>query len=118
MTTPTKVTFKRMTASPALEARIVELTERLTHVHDGVRRCDVVVELPHRHHRRGRAFHVRVHLHLDGPVADVIVSHDPGLDVAHDDPYVAVRDAFAAARRQLQDLVGRQRDAADALQTA
>ena len=31
------------------------------------------------------------------------MSREPGLNHAHEDIYVAVRDAFAAARRQLED---------------
>jgi len=101
MPIPTKVTFKGLSTSEALESRIIELTEKLGHVRDGIERCDVLVEVPHRHHRRGREFHVRIQLSIAGAPADVIVSHDPGDAEAHSDPYLAVRDAFVAARRQL-----------------
>ncbi len=103
----TYVTFKNLESSPALEARIVELANKLEPLAN-INRCDVAVELPHRHHQKGRPFHVRVQLHM-GSGKEIVVSHDPGDDDAHLDPYVAVRDAFDSARRQLQTFVNKLR---------
>lgn len=105
MPVPTLVTFKDMEVSPALEARIAELADKLERLHDGIQRCDVLIEQPHRHHRHGRHFHVRINLLLTNPGHEIVVSRDPGDDDAHDDAYVAARDAFQTARRQLQDWV-------------
>lgn len=105
MTVPIRLTFKELPLSDALRAHIEDWTAKLEHLHDGILGCDVVVETPHKHQSRHRRFHVKIHLHLAAPAKDVVVSHDPGEDGAHDDPYVAVRDAFLAARRQLTDAV-------------
>ena len=104
----TYVTVKNLQSSAALETRIIELANRLDPFAQIIR-CDVAVEVPHRHHRQGRAFHVRIQLHLGMPGQEIVVSHDPGDDDAHHDPYVTVRDAFDAARRQLQALTERMR---------
>jgi len=101
MAIPMQITFHGVDQSDALEARILEWADKLERVYDRVERCEVVVEAPHRHHRQGRLFHVRIHLHVPG--SDIIVNRDPGPDGAHEDPYVAVRDSFQAARRQLED---------------
>jgi len=106
---PTLVTFKDMDSSPALEARIVELADKLERLHDGILKCEVLVEQPHRHHRHGRHFHVRVNVQLAAPGGEIVVSRDPGDDDAHDDAYVAVRDAFVTAKRQLQTWVDKVR---------
>jgi ribosome-associated translation inhibitor RaiA len=105
----TNVTFKNMKSSDTLEARINEHADKLDQFYDGITSCDVLVETPHRHQAHGRPFHVRVHLHLNAPGAEIIVSHDPGVEGAHQDPYVAVRDAFVTAKRRLQDFVDRLR---------
>jgi ribosome-associated translation inhibitor RaiA len=105
----THVSFKNIEPSAALEARIKELADKLEHFYDGIMRCDVMVELPHRSQRQGQPFHVRIHLHVRAPGSEIIVSHDPGDDGAHVDPYVAVRDAFDSAKRQVQSLVERLR---------
>jgi ribosome-associated translation inhibitor RaiA len=101
MEIPPEITFKDFEASDALTARIHELVGRLEHIYDRIVRCQVVVEMPHRHHRQGRQFHVRIRLTVPG--GEIVTSHDPGPDETHEDAYVAVRDAFQAARRQLED---------------
>lgn len=101
MQIPVEITFKEMDRSPAVEARIEELAAKLDRVFDRVIRCDVMVETPHRHQQKGRQFHVRVRLTVPG--GEIVASHDPGQSEAHEDVYVAVRDAFNAAKRQLED---------------
>ena len=46
---------------------------------------------------------MRISLGLPG--AEIVVGHDPLKNHAHEDIYVAVRDAFDAVRRQLEDYV-------------
>lgn len=101
MAFPLQITFHGLDHSDALEQWIREWADKLERVYDRIERGEVAVERPHEHQRTGGQFHVRVHLHVPG--ADVIVDRDPGQDEAHEDPYVAVRDAFHAARRQLED---------------
>ena len=74
---------------------------RLEHAFERIERCAVVIEVPHRHQRQGNVFHVRVEVTV--PDRTIAVSRDPGLDHAHEDVYVAIANAFRAARRQLQD---------------
>ncbi|HWU86740.1 MAG TPA: HPF/RaiA family ribosome-associated protein [Kofleriaceae bacterium] len=101
MQTPTNITFRSMDASPAVEQAVADWCDRLEHTYGRIGHCSVVIELPHRRHRHGKTFHVRIELALaDRTIA---VSRDPGHDHAHEDVYVALGDAFRAARRQLQD---------------
>jgi ribosome-associated translation inhibitor RaiA/cold shock CspA family protein len=104
---PLNITFRDMDSSPALEERIRDWTDKLERVFDRVDRCEVVIERPHKRHRQGQRVHVRITLSVPGP--DVVVSHDHALDGAHEDTYVALRDAFLAARRQLEDRARRLR---------
>jgi ribosome-associated translation inhibitor RaiA len=99
MTVPVDITFRGMDRSLALEASIHRWVDRLEHVHGGVHRCAVVVEQPHHHHQTGNCFQVRVDVSVPG--REVVVSHDPARDPAHENAYAAVADAFRAARRQL-----------------
>ena len=48
----------------------------------------------HRHKHQGNAFNVRVDLHVPGD--EIVINRD-----ANEDPYVALRDAFDAAKRLL-----------------
>ena len=100
MTVPLQVTFKGMEKSEALEQRIREKVDRLAHLNATILRCHVTVEAPHRHHHKGKLYRAHVELHI--PKADIVVTHEGPQDHGHEDPYVAVRDAFAAVTRQLQ----------------
>ncbi|HTR56001.1 MAG TPA: HPF/RaiA family ribosome-associated protein [Kofleriaceae bacterium] len=103
MEIPVDTTYKDVGRTEALDRRIREWVDKLERVFDRIVRCEVLIETPHRHHRQGRAYHVRVRLTVPG--GELVASHDPGPDGAHEDVYVALRDAFTAARRQLEDHV-------------
>lgn len=90
-----------MKSTPALDEFIRGWVAKLEHVYDRIERCDVVVERPHQHHHQGQRVRVRVTVVVPGP--DIVVSQDHDLDASHEDAYVALRDAFHAARRQLED---------------
>lgn len=105
MTIPLQVTFKGMDASPALEARIREKAAQLERFAERILRCLVTIEAPHRHHRQGKLFRARIEVVV--PRGDIVVTRESPQDQAHEDAYVAVRDAFDAAVRQLEDHVRR-----------
>lgn len=69
--------------------------------------CHVVVAQPHRHHRGGRLSSVRIDVVVPG--GEIVVNRDQHLDHTHEDVFVALRDAFAAARRRRDDHVRRMR---------
>ena len=104
MTTfPTQITFRGFDHSDALEETIRERAAWLAQYYARLERCRVLVDLPHRHHRDGKRFHVRIELAAPG-AAPIVVSVDPSLD-AHQ----AVHEAFDIARRRLEDVVREQR---------
>jgi hypothetical protein len=72
----------------------------------------VVVECRHPGAHQGKLFEIGIDLVLPGH--RIAVHRDPGLDHAHEDAHVTVRDAFDSARRQLEDYLREQRDAAKA----
>jgi ribosome-associated translation inhibitor RaiA len=99
MTSPLELTFHGMTPSAAVEASAERWLSRLQLTYDHIQRCSVVIDLPHKHQRQGRQFQVTIELAVPG--REIAVTHAPGS--GHDDVYVALSDAFRAARRQLQD---------------
>ena len=101
MQIPVQVTFKNMDAAPAVEAKIRERAAKLDRFYDRILGCHVVVEAPHRHHRKGRAYRVKIVLTVPG--RDVEVTREGPENPAHADILVAVRDAFESAKRRLQD---------------
>jgi ribosome-associated translation inhibitor RaiA len=97
MQIPVDVTFRGMDPSPAVEAAIDAWVERLGHAYKRIQRCHVWIDQPHHHRRRGARFHVK--LVVQTPGAELAIGHEHG----HPDVYLALGDAFAAARRRLQD---------------
>ena len=100
MTIPVQITFRHMETSPAVETRVRELTDHLGVFSDRIQTCRVVVDSPHRHHHQGKVFAVKVQLVLPGE--DVVVDMERPQRDGHEDVYVVLRDAFDAAKRQLQ----------------
>ncbi len=107
MQLPLQITFRNMDSSEAVEARVRSEAEKLDTLYDRIMRCSVVVEAHHKHHHKGNTYHVRIDLTVPG--SELVASREPDQHQAHEDVYVAIRDAFNAARRQLKTFVGRSR---------
>ena len=99
----TRVHFLDMPASDALEARIRRHIARLCRFSGDVQGCEVWVASPHGHHRKGLLYAVRVRLTVPGEELPI------GLQPAQEDVTIAVREAFDAARRRLEDYERRRR---------
>ena len=100
MQVPLQITFRHMDSSPALEARIRQRAQELEHFFDRITACHVTVESRHRQ-RQGNLFEVRIDLVVPG--REIVAGRDRGINHAHEDAHVAVRDAFDALRRRLED---------------
>jgi ribosomal subunit interface protein len=110
MRMPLQITFRHMDPSPALEARIRRKVAELEQFCDRIVSCRVVVECRHRHHHQGNLF--AIHIDLTMPGSQVAAGRNHPVDHAHEDAHAAFRDAFDAARRQLEDHMRALRDEA------
>ncbi|WP_428262408.1 HPF/RaiA family ribosome-associated protein [Haliangium sp.] len=106
MTFPIQVTFRGMQTSEALEAEVRSKAQDLEKYFDRILNCRTTVEAPSKHHRHGQHFHVTVELSVPGH--ELVASRGEGL--GHEDPGLAIRDAFRAAKSELQRHVGRIRE--------
>lgn len=104
---PLQVTFRNMPPSKAVEAAIREKAAKLELFYGRLMSCRVVVESPHRHHHKGKLYHLRIDMTVPG--GELVVNREPDKRASHKDIYVAIRDAFGAARRKLQDYARRRR---------
>ena len=101
MKLPLQITFRHMDPSPALEARIREFAARLDKFSAQIMHCHVIVQPPSHHKHQGALYDF--HIDITVPDEEIAIRHSHPADHAHEDPYVALRDAFNAARRKLQD---------------
>ena len=125
MISPIQITFRNMQPSPAVTTRINLEAAKLDRYYPRITSCHVVIDAPHRQHSSREGFHIGIT--IDVPRAEIIVRHEPTqrsavmqsgatkwvkhLEVRgpHKDIYITIRDAFGAARRQLEDYARRMR---------
>lgn len=103
MIIPLQITWRDVDRSAAVENDIRAKARKLDHFYEHIVSCRVLVEASHRHHHKGNLYRIRIEIEV--PDDEIVVTRDPAENHAHEDIYVAVRDAFDAARRQLQDYV-------------
>jgi ribosomal subunit interface protein len=96
MQIPMQITIRDIEHSEALEAHIRDKAKKLDEFFNHIMSCRVVVEMPHKHHHQGKQFNVRIDIGVPG--SEIVVNRDHAEDV-----YVALRDAFDVAKRQLEE---------------
>ena len=102
MQIPLQISLHGIAHSNALYEAIRQKAAKLERYYDHIMSCRVVLELAGRHQRKGKQYAVRIDLKVPGGELAVTREHDADLQVA-------LRDAFDAARRQLEDYARGQR---------
>lgn len=100
MESPLELSFKNLQPSEFVERLVRERVARLERLHDRITSCHVFIEAPHKRHRKGNRYEVRLEVRVPG--TELAVASKPGDINAHEDINVAVRDAFNAMERQLK----------------
>jgi cold shock CspA family protein len=124
MTRPLQITFKNMHSFPEVEEWIREEVFKLETFYNRITTCRVTVETPHRHHKKGLRYHVRIDIRLPG--GELVVKREPTLgarlrqlgeaevtkhseaDATSKDLRFAIQHAFKAAARRVEDFARRQ----------
>jgi len=125
MQSPLQITFRNITPSATIEEWIRDEADKLDSFYNRVMGCRVAIEVPHRHHRKGSPYHIRIDLTVPGE--EIVVKREPSLShrarqlgetgikkhlevkTPHKNLRLAINDAFRAAGRRLQDYARRQR---------
>ena len=102
MQTPLQISLHGIQPSDALYTAIQEKAKKLERYYSRITTCRVVLELNGRHKRHGKQFAARIDLKVPGGEIVVTRQHD-------EDPQIAMRDAFDAVRRQLEEHAREQR---------
>ena len=98
-----EITFEGSEPSPAARDAILKEIERLEIHNQRITGCRVSVIAPGHKHRHGTGFQVHIWLTIP-PHENIVVNHTATDDARHEHAQVAIKDAFAAARRQVDDL--------------
>lgn len=102
-----QLTYHGMDPSAAVEKAVRDKVNKLEQFSNQISACHVTVDAPHKHHHKGKIYSVLIELHV--PDTEIVVSRNPADNHAHEDVYVAIRDAFNGARRQLKEYEQRRR---------
>jgi cold shock CspA family protein/ribosome-associated translation inhibitor RaiA len=107
MEIPLQVSFHNTDPIPGVEQTIRDRVARLEHYCDRIIGCRALLDVPHRHHQAGNLYQIRLDITVPGDEISV-TREATGHEAAKVLP-VAVKDAFDAAGRMLEDYVRRRR---------
>jgi hypothetical protein len=119
------ITFRGLSPRKWIEEEILKHAAKLERFYRHITSSRAIVSIPHQHHEEGNRFSLRLEILV--PDDEIVVSRESSLHAAiqdlaenewvkafdidgvRKDLRVVIRDAFDAARRQLQDYARRHR---------
>lgn len=107
MESPVQITYRDVDPNPSMDAAIRKQVDRLDALYPKIISCRVAVETASQRHRTGNPF--QIHIDLSVPGAELIVGRPQSKGNQHHDFFIALRDAFRAARRELKTYSQKQR---------
>jgi len=102
MIKPLEITFTGMDRSDFVEDSVRKHLKHVERLFTDLTSCYVSVAAPHKSHRKGNHFEVRVLAHLPGH--ELSVSNQPGDENTHEDMRAVIRDCFNALEAQLRSV--------------
>lgn len=107
MITDTKVIFRGIDHSDAVEEAVHKRLEKLERYSEDIQSLRVTLETPHNNHKKGKVYHVGVEAII--PNHDIVVNHEQHDKHSHEDIYIAIRDSFNSLERRLKSVYKKQR---------
>ena len=102
MTNDIQIVFHSIDQTDALTEAVAKRIDKLERYCDQITNGRVVLDSPHNHHHKGKVYSVSIEIHT--PQIEVRVNQDQHDKQSHEDLYVAIRDAFNVAERQLRSV--------------
>lgn len=108
MQVPLELSIRDVAREDWLEELVHEQVAGLERVCDRMSSCRVAIERPQAAQETGNPYRVRIAINVP-PEHEVVVKREPSEEEMHLTLAAVVRSAFDSARRQIQELVERQR---------
>ena len=102
MDTPLEIHFHGIEKSEAVEERVREKVSKLQKHFGRMSRCRVVLEAPHRSPQKPKVFQVKIEISVPRR-RPIVVCHEREGSHANEELPLAIRDAFEAALRKVDD---------------
>ncbi|MDX1486434.1 MAG: HPF/RaiA family ribosome-associated protein [Alphaproteobacteria bacterium] len=103
MPIPVQITYRDIDPSDAISARIEERVKKLERFAKRATGIHVTLAAPHHSAHKGKLYQFTLELLIPG--GDIVVKQGDTPNHAHEDVYVALRDAFAALERRVHEHV-------------
>jgi ribosomal subunit interface protein len=97
-----QILFHKIDQSHALVQAVQKRINKLERFCDHIMSGRVVLDSPHNCHLKGKVYSVSIEIHT--AFKEVIVNQEQHNNHAHEDLYIAIRDAFDVAERQLTSI--------------
>jgi cold shock CspA family protein len=107
MDTPLQISFHNLPHSRVIERAIQEAASRLEGIHKPIVSCRVIIDQPHRHHKEGNPYQIRIDLKMPG--AELVVKREPPGSLAYGDLSIVIQEAFDEMEQQIEEFVNRRR---------
>ncbi|MGM0633095.1 MAG: ribosome hibernation-promoting factor, HPF/YfiA family [Pseudomonadota bacterium] len=104
-----QIVYHNIDQSDAITENVNKRIEKLKRFSNDIMGGRVVLDSPHNHQHKGKVYSVVLEIHT--PNKEIVVNQDQHDNHAHEDMYVAIRDAFNAAERQLKSVDKKHRKA-------
>ncbi|CAJ0887792.1 hypothetical protein R20233_03267 [Ralstonia sp. LMG 32965] len=100
MSVPIDISFQGIPHSKAVEDAVIHRADRLKRIRGDLVRCRVSLAVGAKHQHQGKPFDVHVH---------VLTPHRTHVSssTSHEDPYVALHEAFTHVERMLVEAKGK-----------
>ncbi|RTL53995.1 MAG: RNA polymerase subunit sigma-54 [Bradyrhizobiaceae bacterium] len=98
-----QITFEGIEALDTARALILKEIHRLESHNKHITGCRVSVIAPSDKHHHGAGFEIHIRVTIP-PHREIVVNHAPPGDRRHEHAESAIKDAFAAAMRQIDDM--------------
>jgi len=102
MTNEFQVVFHNIDQTSAINDAVQKRINKLERYCGQIIAGRVVLDSPHNNHHKGKVYFVGLEIHT--PSKEVRVNQEQHDNHAHEDLYVAIRDAFNVAERQLKSV--------------
>lgn len=103
-----EISYHNLEKTEAIDSLVQEKIGKLEKFCDYMNSCRVVIEKTHEHPKSGSPYRVRIDMTVP-PGHELAVDRSPDQGVQYEPLETVIREAFDAARRQLVELVERQR---------
>jgi ribosome-associated translation inhibitor RaiA len=103
MQIPLQISCEHADLSEPVRAAIEREVQQLEEYQHHITGCRVAVIAPSARHQHGGVYRINIWVTIP-PHENIVVSHQPNEDRGHEHVLVSIKDAFAAARRQIEAL--------------